>query len=81
MKTLFVSIIALTALSGAAFSATSENSESGRYLASLNDSATVFVKKAPVAMKKANIALNGTFDVIHGDVSGFGVFSQGQSRN
>ncbi len=32
-------------------------------------------------MKKANIALNGTLVVMHGDVSGFGVFSQGQARN
>ncbi len=40
MKKLFVSIITLTALSGAAFSATSENSESGRYLASITGSST-----------------------------------------
>lgn len=81
MKKLFISIIALAALSGAAFSATNDNSDSGRYLASVTGTSTFFVKKAPIAVKTAKIAVVDTLDVMHGDISGFGVFSQGQARN
>ena len=81
MKKLFVSIIALAALSGAAFAANNENSDSGRYLASVTNSSTFFVKKAPVAVKNAKIAVVDTLDVMHSDIAGFGVFSQGQARN
>lgn len=78
MKKLIVSIIALGALSGAAFAASSENSDSGRYLASVTEPSTFVVKKAPVGMKKNQVVTNDTLEIMHSDVASFGVYSSGQ---
>ena len=78
MKKLIVSIIALGALSGAAFAANTENSDSGRYLASVTEPSNFVVKKAHIGMNKPKIVMNDTLEIMHSDVASFGVYSSGQ---
>jgi len=75
MKKLFVSIIALAAISGAAY-ADGGNSDSGRFLASVTEPTDLVMKKTH--MPKTVVV--DSFEITHGDVGGFGIFSTGQYK-